>query len=108
MNLKKTFLIKFATFTLILLLFDLSLSQITREVTGSFSGIVKSVSSDYKLIVVNKVNILLSLSTKIVDDRGNALRAENLKSKLFVIIYGVQSSNGFLARKIIVTKPPAV
>ena len=108
MNLRKTLLIKLATFTLILLLFDLSFSEIRSEATVSFSGIIKSVSSDLKFIVVNDVSILISSATKIVNDRGYTLKATDLKSDLYVIVDGVQGRNGFLAKKILVTKVPAV
>lgn len=108
MILRKIFLTKFVVFLFILLVFDLSFSQIRSEVTVSFSGIIKSISGDYKFIVVNDVNILISSSTKIVNERGYTLKAGDLKSELYVIIHGVQSSNGFLAKKIVVTKPPAV
>jgi hypothetical protein len=108
MNLRKTLLIQFAIFTLILLLFDLSFSEIRSEVTVSFSGIIKSVSTDHKFIVVNDVSILISSATKIVNDSGFILKAADLKSGLYVIVDGVRGRNGFLAKKILLTKVPAV
>jgi hypothetical protein len=107
MILKRVPLTKFIVFLLILLPADLGFSQ-TKGETISFSGTIESISADYKFIVVNNVNILISSSTKIVNERGYTLKAGDLKSELYVIIQGVQSSNGFLAMKIIVTKPPAV
>ncbi|MGA2462888.1 MAG: DUF5666 domain-containing protein [Thermodesulfobacteriota bacterium] len=98
---------KLVIFILILLPVGLGFSQ-TKGETISFSGTIESISADYKFIVVNNVNILISSSTKIVNERGYTLKAGDLKSELYVVIHGVQSSNGFLAKKIIVTKPPAV
>jgi hypothetical protein len=105
--LKKLSLTKLVIFILILLPVGFGFSQ-TKGETIYLSGIIKSISGDYKFIVVNDVNILISSSTKIVNERGYTLKAGDLKSEIYVIIHGVQSSNGFLAKKIVVTKPPAV
>jgi hypothetical protein len=57
MILRKVSLTKVVVFLFILLLFDLSFSQIRSETTVCFSGVIKSISGDYKFLVVNDVNI---------------------------------------------------
>jgi len=102
MILRKVSLTKVVVSLFILLLFDLSFSQIRSETTVCFSGVIKSISGDYKFVVVNDVNILISSSARIV------LKAGDLKSEFYVVLQGVESLDGILVKKIVVTKFPAV
>jgi hypothetical protein len=71
----------------------------------SYSGVIESVDKDFKFIVVNGANMLISKDTTIVDEKGNILKRDDLKPKLSVVIEGLRSSDGFLVRKIIITTP---
>jgi hypothetical protein len=51
---------------------------------------------------------LISYYRRIVNERGYSLKAADLKPEFYVVLQGVQSPDGFLAKKIVVTKPPAV
>jgi len=108
MSSKKIFLIKFGIFILILFVVNLSFSQVKKEETIVYGGIIKSISKDYKSILVYNENILISSNTKIFDEKGKPLKIEELKPELYVVVEGVINQNGFLARKITVKKPPEV
>jgi len=105
MNSKKLFLVKFVIFVLILLMVNFAFSQVKKEETIFLSGIITSISKDYKSIVVYNENILISSNTKIVHENGKTLKIDDLRVELFVVIEGVQNPNGFLAKKIVVKKP---
>ena len=104
MKLEKAYYIKLGIFMLILLIFLPGVQGI-REEAASYSGVIKSTDKDFKFIVVNDAKVLLSDNTKIVDEKGNILRMNDLKPGLSVAIEGVRSSDGFLAKKIIITTP---
>ena len=108
MNLKEVFLHKLVIFIFILLLIGLSSSQIKGEETIFYSGIITSISKDYKFIVVYNENILISSNTKIFNEKGRSLEINDLRPDLYVFIEGVQNPKGFLAKKIVVKKPPEV
>lgn len=105
MNLKNIFFTKFSIFIFILFMFNSGFSQGKKEEIILFSGIITTISNDYKLIVVHDVNILISSDTKIVNEKGKSLKINELRPELFVKVEGVQSPNGFLAKRIIVKKP---
>jgi len=71
----------------------------------SYSGVIERIDKDSKFIVVNGAKILISGNATIVDEKGNILKADALKPRLFVVIEGVSSPEGFLAKKIVVTTP---
>jgi hypothetical protein len=87
------------------LLIILSGFQVLKEETISLSGVIQSIDRDFKFIVVNGANMLISKDTTIVDEKGNILKRDDLKPKLSVVIEGLRSSDGFLVRKIIITTP---
>ena len=95
-------------FILIFLVVNAGFGQVKKEETIHFSGTIKTISKDYKFIVVNNVNILITSDTKIVNEKGRTLKINELKPELFVRIEGVQNPKGFLAKKIVVKKPPEV
>lgn len=105
MNLKNVFLIGFVVvFTLTLLVFNLGFSQVKIGETISFSGIIESIQEDFKFIVINEVRIFISPDTKIVDEKGDILKIDELKSRLNVTIEAVRNPNGLFAKKIILKK----
>ncbi len=108
MNSKKIFLMKFVIFILLFLVVNLSFGQAKKEEMIYFSGVITSISKDYKSIVVNHVNILIFSDTKIVNEKGTILKIDDLKSELFVGIEGSKNPNGIVAKKIVVKKPPEV
>jgi len=108
MNSKKIFLVKFAFFIVILLMVNFAFSQVKKEETIFYAGIITSISKDYKFIVVYNENILISSNTKVFDEKGRTLNINDLRPELYVVVEGVQNPNGFLAKKITVKKPPEV
>lgn len=104
MKLEKAYLIKLAMFMLTLLIFLPGIQGIKQEAT-SYSGVIESIDKDFKFIVVNGAKMLISGNTKIVDEKGNILKMDDLKPKLSATIEGVRSSNGFFVRKIVITTP---
>ena len=71
----------------------------------TISGVVENINQDSKSVVVNKAQILISSQTKIVDEKGNTLKMEDLNPSLSVAIEGFRNPNGFAATKIIVKTP---
>jgi hypothetical protein len=108
MKLKKALFFQCMVFVIPFLLLSPSFSQVKKEETIVYAGIIKSISKDYKSIVVYDVNILISSNTKIFNEKGKTLKIEDLNPGLYVVIEGVQNPNGFLATKIVVKKPPEV
>jgi hypothetical protein len=108
MNSKKMFVVEFVAFILIFLVADLGFSQAKKEEIIVYGGIIKSISKDYKSILVYNQDILISSNTKIFDERGKPLKIEDLKPKLYVVVEGVENPKGLLAKKITVKKPPEV
>ena len=108
MDSKKIFLVKFVILTFILLMVNPGFSQVKKEEIIVYAGIIKSISKDYKSIVVYNENILIYSNTRIFNEKGEPIKIEDLKPELYVVIEGVQNPNGFLAKKIVVKKPPEV
>ena len=104
MKSKKAYVIKSVMFMLTLLIFLPGIQGIKQEGI-SYSGVIESIDKDFKFIVVNGAKILISGNTKIMDEKGNILKVDDLKLKLSVVIEGVRSSEGFLAKKIVITTP---
>lgn len=75
-----------------------------KEANGTifFSGIVKNVSWDYKSIVVNEKNFFMSHDTKIVDQKGNRLKIDDIKKNTDVAIDAIQNPNGYMIKNIVV------
>jgi len=104
MKLEKAYFIKSVMFMLTLLIFLPGIQGIKQEAI-SYSGVIESIDKDFKFIVVNGAKMLISENTRIVDERGNILRMDDLKPKLSAVVEGVRSSDGFLAKKIVITTP---
>lgn len=101
MGLQNSLLIRSAVFVLILAIHTSGFSQVKKDEIISFSGTIKSISKDLKSIVItNDVNILIFPNTKITNEKGNALKAGDLKVGLYVVVETVQDAGVFVARKI--------
>jgi len=96
--------IKSILFMLTLMIFLPGIQGIRHEAT-SYSGVIQNIDNDFKFIVVNGAKILISGDTRIVDEKGNTLKIDDLKPKLSAIIEGVRSPEGFWAKKIVITMP---
>jgi len=70
--------------------------------TISLSGIVKEVSWDHMSIVVNGKNFLMSHDTKIVDQKGNRLKIDEIKKNVDIAIDVIPHPNGFIIKEIVV------
>jgi len=90
---------------LILSIINYGEAQIKKDETVIFSGVIEKVDKNYKFIVVNERMILLSNTTKIVDDNGNILQKSNLKLNVLVTIEAIQDPIGFLANRITIKVP---
>src|SRR5512139_2860762 len=104
MKLEKRCFVKSVTFMLTLLIFLPGIQGIKMEAT-SYSGVIKSIDKDFKFVVVNDAKVLISDHTKVVDEKGNILRMNDLKPGFSVTIEGVRSSDGFFANKILLISP---
>jgi hypothetical protein len=104
MKLEKAYFIKSIMFMLTLLIFLPGIQGIKQEAI-SYSGVIERIDKDFKFIVVNGAKMLISGNTKIVDEKGNVLKIDDLKLKPSVAIEGLSSSDGFLVRRIIITTP---
>ena len=104
MKSEKAYFIKSIMFMLALLIFLPGIQGIKQEAI-SYSGVIESIDKDFKFIVVNGAKMLISGDTKIVDEKGNILKMDDLKPKLSVVIEGVRGPEGFLAKKIVITTP---
>ena len=102
MTIKVVLILSFVLFTN-LLNFDVGLPQ-TRggNETISLSGIVKDVSWDHKSIVVNEKNFFMSHDTKILDQKGNRLKIDDIKKNVDIAIDAIPHPNGFIIKEIVV------
>jgi hypothetical protein len=101
MILEKVSFIKSVMFMLMLLIFLPGMQGIKLEGT-SYSGVIERIDKDYKFLVVNGAKIHVSQNTSISDENGNSLKPDALKPTLFAVIEGVATSEGFLAKKIVI------
>jgi len=83
------------------MIFNPGFNQVKKEEVMSFPGVIENVDKDFKFIV-NETRILLSTATKIVDEKGNAFKINDLKPKLNVAIEVIRNPDGFLAKRIVV------
>ena len=104
MKLQKVRFVKSVIFMLTLLIF-LPGFQGKKEETVSYSGVIESIDKNFKSIMVNNARVYISPSTKIVDEKGNILKIDDLKPNLSVAIKAVRNPDGFLAKKIVITTP---
>lgn len=70
--------------------------------SASFTGVIENISGDLTYIVINETKISISLSTQIIDERGNVIKADVLRPQFSVAVQVVQTRDGFLAKKIVI------
>ena len=70
--------------------------------TISLSGIVKDVTWDHKSIVVSGKNFFISNDTKVIDQKGNRLKIDDIKKNADVAIDVIPHPNGFIINEIVV------
>lgn len=102
MGLRKIFLINMFILMFTFMVFNPGFTQVKKEKTVSFPGVIENVDKDFKFIVVNEARILLSATTKIVDEKGNAFKISDLKPKVAVTIEAIRNPDGFLAERVVV------
>ncbi len=102
MTIKVVLLISFVLITN-LLYSDIGFTQTRggRE-TISLSGVVKDVSWDHKSIVVSEKNFFISHDTKVIDQKGNRLKIDDIKKNADVAIDAIPHPNGFIIKEIVV------
>ena len=104
MKLEKGSFIKSVMFMLMVLIFLPGMQGIKLEGT-SYSGVIEGIDKDFKFLVINGAKMHVSQDTKILDERGNSLKTDALKPAHFAVIEGVTTSEGFLAKKIVIRTP---
>jgi hypothetical protein len=92
----------------ILLIVRTGFSQGKGTGTLSFEGVIERVSEDLKYIVINETKISISWNTQIIDENGNAIKADVLRQQFSVAVQVVQKRDGFLAKKIVIRKRKGV
>jgi hypothetical protein len=102
MKLQKIFVIIFILLTIVGVVVEPSFSQVKKDEIISFPGIIESIDKNFKFIIVNEARIFISNETKIVDEKGNVLKINDLKPKLSVTIEALRNPDGFFAKKILV------
>lgn len=102
MNSQRVFLAPTILLIVTLLIVTPSFSQVKKGEMVFHSGTIKSISKDLRIVVVNDVNILISSETKIFDEKGNTLKINSLKQKLYVVVEGFENTDGILAKKIVI------
>ena len=103
MNFQKGFLVQsILLMATLFLIITPSFPQVKKGEMVSHSGTIKSISKDLRIVIVNDVNVLISPETKIFDEKGNTLKVNNLKPKLYVIVEGVENADGIFANKIVI------
>jgi hypothetical protein len=108
MKLKRALFFQCMVFVIPFLLLSPGFSQVKKEEIIVYGGVIKSISKDYKSIMVYSENILISSNTKFFNEKGKPLNITDLRPELYVVVEGVINPNGFLAKKITVKKPPEV
>jgi hypothetical protein len=71
----------------------------------SINGTVQQVDKDFKHIVVNDVKMSIVPHTKIMDDKGNQRKKEDLKLKDNLETEAVRHRDGYHANKIMIKTP---
>jgi hypothetical protein len=104
MKLRKALWPGYLIFMMPLLFHTPSFSQVMIGETLSFPGMIESIQEDFKFVVINEVRIFISSDTKVVDEKEDVLKINDLKPKMNVTIEAFRNKDGFFAKKIIVKK----
>jgi len=106
MQLKKVFLLQFVLLVVTLFLVSSGFSQGKKEGVFSFFGSIDSIPESLKFIVVNEQRVYITSNTKIVDEKNNLLKINELKRGLSVKVEGIRKTEGIYADKITVIRTP--
>ncbi len=104
MRTEKRSFIKSIMFMLILLIFLPGIQGFKQE-GASYSGVIESIDKDFRSLVLNGSKIRISQNTAVLDEKGSMLKIDVLKPKLFAMIEGVTTLEGFWAVKIVIRTP---
>jgi antitoxin component YwqK of YwqJK toxin-antitoxin module len=88
------------TFTL----FEVCFSQFKAGEEISFSGVIHHISKENQNIVINGKNFILPSDSKIIDQKGNPLNINELKSNQSVALDATYHSKGITIKKITVVR----
>jgi hypothetical protein len=105
---KKVIAAVFFTVFAVLLNWNTNFAQVAREKSFFYSGIISTISGDFRSITVNKKSFLLAGDTKVVDQQGNNLGIHELKPGINVAIDAIKGSAGLVIKKIVIKKNPGV
>ena len=108
MNLKKIIVTICLAILMICFSLNVGFSQANKEETLSFSGVIQSVSKDNRSIVVDKKTFSITHDTKILDQNGKALKAENIKANANAAIDAISVRNGLQILKLVIIKDKAI
>ncbi len=73
-----------------------------RQQSASVSGTIEKVEKNHQSVTVNGQKLTIIPGTKIIDEKGNALKNVELKENHAVEVQGFRSKYGFTATKIMV------
>ncbi len=73
--------------------------------TVKVSGSVESVGKNHQSVVVNGGKVFITPDTKVMDEKGKALKPADLQQRSTVEIEALRHGQGFLATKIVVKTP---
>ena len=105
MNLQRLLLVKLVILAMTLVIVHPGFSQVKSREIKSFSGYIESIHKDLKFIAVNEVRVFISSNTKIVGEKGNSLKMDDLRTELPVAIEGVWKSGDIFAEKVTIRTP---
>jgi len=108
MSLRKIILTNFLIVLVICFSLNVGFSQGGKAETLSFSGVIQSVSKDNRSIVVDKKTFSITHDTKILDQNGKALKAENIKANADVAIDAISVRNGLQILKLVIIRDKAI
>ncbi len=104
MKSKKGSFIQPVMLMLTLLIFLTGMQGIKQEGT-SYSGVIQHIDKNFRFLVINGVKLNISENTSILDEKGNRLKTDALKPTRSVVVEGVDTSEGFVAKKITIRVP---
>ena len=102
MGVKRTTMIGVWIIALIFLWSSTGWSQIAKEQTFSFKGIIEKVDDRLMFVVVNEAKVFIAWDTVMVDDTGRILRVGDLKRRASVALEVIRRPEGFFAKKMVV------
>ena len=89
-------------------LFEVCFSQFKAGEEISFSGVIHHISKENQTIVINGKNFILPSDSKIIDQKGNPLNMNELKSNQSVALDATYHSKGITIKKVTVVRDRGV